>query len=286
MISEWRLILWSSFPCFRSSSKRKYGFSWDIFCIDSSPPAIHQRSHPWHLFWGAHRAPCWQYPRSTVLDVGHQSPHQRGDPHRSCNWPVRHRSWTSSIIHSETCQKSSGHGGSYYGNRVGNRRWCVSYSLPQGPFCSFIPSYHACTFQGPRFHLLSGYCSLLDPHRSYHLCNNCRQVSLQTFCNPSIHNINSSGGKYAKKHVPVNLRYILSAESAANDGLAFPFLSLSIYLTLDSTPREAITDWIVYGCLCKVSSNLLYRLIDVIFQRSSDHGHSHRCSVRYMFHFN
>ena len=52
----------------------------------------------------------------------------------------------------------------------------------------------------------------------------------------------------------VDLRNILNAEAAANDGLAFPFLSLAMYLTLDSTPREAISDWIVYGCLCEISS--------------------------------
>jgi len=60
------------------------------------------------------------------------------------------------------------------------------------------------------------------------------------------------GGKYAKKHVPLNLRQILSAESAANDGLAFPFLSLSLYLTLDSTRRAAIGHWFLIGWLYQV----------------------------------
>ncbi|TFK25717.1 hypothetical protein FA15DRAFT_654945 [Coprinopsis marcescibilis] len=60
------------------------------------------------------------------------------------------------------------------------------------------------------------------------------------------------GGKYAKKHVPVNLRQILSAESAANDGLAYPFLTLSIYLMVDSTPEVAVGHWVALGCLYQV----------------------------------
>ncbi|RDB16672.1 putative Na(+)/H(+) antiporter C3A11.09 [Hypsizygus marmoreus] len=60
------------------------------------------------------------------------------------------------------------------------------------------------------------------------------------------------GGRYAKKHVPLNLRHILSAESAANDGLAFPFLTISLYLLLDTTRREAITHWVLIGWLYQV----------------------------------
>jgi NhaP-type Na+/H+ or K+/H+ antiporter len=59
------------------------------------------------------------------------------------------------------------------------------------------------------------------------------------------------GGKYAIKHVPVNLRQILSAESAANDGLAYPFLSISIYLITETSRRTAITKWFLVGWLCK-----------------------------------
>jgi NhaP-type Na+/H+ or K+/H+ antiporter len=58
------------------------------------------------------------------------------------------------------------------------------------------------------------------------------------------------GGKFAVKHVPINLRRILSAESAANDGLAYPFLSISMYLTLESSRRAAIGKWFLVGWLC------------------------------------
>jgi sodium/hydrogen antiporter len=54
------------------------------------------------------------------------------------------------------------------------------------------------------------------------------------------------------KHVPKNLRLILSAESAANDGLAYPFLSISLYLTLESSRGTAIAKWFVVGWLCKI----------------------------------
>ncbi|PBK73818.1 Sodium/hydrogen exchanger [Armillaria solidipes] len=60
------------------------------------------------------------------------------------------------------------------------------------------------------------------------------------------------GGKFAVKHVPLNLRQILSAESAANDGLAYPFLSISIYLTVESSKRVAFEKWLIIGCLYQV----------------------------------
>ena len=67
----------------------------------------------------------------------------------------------------------------------------------------------------------------------------------------------ATGGKYAKDHVPEKLRNILSAESAANDGMAYPFLTLSLYLILDSSWRAAIKDWILIGCLCESFECLL-----------------------------
>ncbi|KAI0093490.1 Sodium/hydrogen exchanger [Irpex rosettiformis] len=60
------------------------------------------------------------------------------------------------------------------------------------------------------------------------------------------------GGRYAIKHVPTNLRRILAAESAANDGMAYPFLSISIYLTVESSRRVAIAKWFLVGWLYEV----------------------------------
>ncbi|KAK0186438.1 Sodium/hydrogen exchanger [Armillaria mellea] len=61
------------------------------------------------------------------------------------------------------------------------------------------------------------------------------------------------GGNFALKHVPVNLRHMLSAEAAANDGLAYPFLSISIYLTVESSKRVAFEKWLIIGWLCMFS---------------------------------
>ncbi|KIK67104.1 hypothetical protein GYMLUDRAFT_69294 [Collybiopsis luxurians FD-317 M1] len=60
------------------------------------------------------------------------------------------------------------------------------------------------------------------------------------------------GGNYAKKHVPEDLRHILAAESAANDGLAYPFLSISIFLTVESSKRVAFGKWFLVGWLYQV----------------------------------
>ncbi|KAG5349562.1 hypothetical protein C0989_003112 [Termitomyces sp. Mn162] len=60
------------------------------------------------------------------------------------------------------------------------------------------------------------------------------------------------GGKYARRHVPLNLRHILSAESAANDGLAYPFLTISIYLIVDKNKQEAVAHWVLVGWFYQV----------------------------------
>ncbi|THV05186.1 hypothetical protein K435DRAFT_115986 [Dendrothele bispora CBS 962.96] len=75
------------------------------------------------------------------------------------------------------------------------------------------------------------------------------------------------GGKFAVKHVPLNLRQILSAESAANDGLAYPFLSISIYLLIDATSREAVGHWFLVGWLYQViCGTVLGALIGIAFR--------------------
>lgn len=51
------------------------------------------------------------------------------------------------------------------------------------------------------------------------------------------------GGTFAEKHVPAHIRHMLSAESGANDGAAFPFLYIALYLTLDASPGHAVGQW-------------------------------------------
>lgn len=45
-----------------------------------------------------------------------------------------------------------------------------------------------------------------------------------------------------KMRVPHNLRQLISAESAANDGLGYAFLTFAIYLMVDKTAGEEVND--------------------------------------------
>lgn len=52
------------------------------------------------------------------------------------------------------------------------------------------------------------------------------------------------GGPWAEKHVPAHLRHMLMCESGCNDGAAFPFLYLALYLTTNRDDRRfAIAKW-------------------------------------------
>lgn len=57
-------------------------------------------------------------------------------------------------------------------------------------------------------------------------------------------------GRFAEKHVPLDVRNIILAEAGANDGLGFPFLYIGLYLILIKTPNHpyhnnggAILEW-------------------------------------------
>uniref|UniRef100_A0A8H7XPH3 Cation/H+ exchanger transmembrane domain-containing protein n=1 Tax=Psilocybe cubensis TaxID=181762 RepID=A0A8H7XPH3_PSICU len=60
------------------------------------------------------------------------------------------------------------------------------------------------------------------------------------------------GGKWADKHVPAHIRHLLAAESGCNDGAAFPFLYLALYLTIDRTTGIAVRDWFLVLWLYQV----------------------------------
>lgn len=53
-------------------------------------------------------------------------------------------------------------------------------------------------------------------------------------------------GHFAEKYVPRNIRYLMIAESGANDGLGYPFLFLAIYLTQMENFSDAIFKWSWY----------------------------------------
>ena len=75
------------------------------------------------------------------------------------------------------------------------------------------------------------------------------------------------GGKYAEKHVPEHLRHLLYAESGCNDGAAFPFLFIALYLILEADDRVAVEKWfyITWACKCfRNKVNLAHPLSDEI----------------------
>lgn len=61
-------------------------------------------------------------------------------------------------------------------------------------------------------------------------------------------------GKFAQDHVPSHLRHLLQAESGANDGAAFPFLYLALFLLLRDyhTPGEAVGYWFLLVILYQI----------------------------------
>ncbi|EGN93823.1 hypothetical protein SERLA73DRAFT_163247 [Serpula lacrymans var. lacrymans S7.3] len=66
------------------------------------------------------------------------------------------------------------------------------------------------------------------------------------------------GGKYADKHVPAHIRHLLAAESGCNDGAAFPFLYIALYLVLDSSTGQAIGDWFLFLWLYEVILGVVF----------------------------
>ncbi|KAF9793071.1 Sodium/hydrogen exchanger family-domain-containing protein [Thelephora terrestris] len=98
--------------------------------------------------------------------------------------------------------------------------------------------------------VVAGFMFLLFPSLSFISC--LVVAATLTPTDPVISAAIVGNGKYALEHVPAYLRNVISAESAANDGLAYPFLSLSIYLTVEATKGEAFKKWLLVGCLYQV----------------------------------
>ncbi|RIA97168.1 Cation/H+ exchanger [Glomus cerebriforme] len=68
-------------------------------------------------------------------------------------------------------------------------------------------------------------------------------------------------GRFAEKHVPPHVRNLLSAESASNDGLAYPFLFLSIYLMEEASVGKAIGQWILLAWLYQVALSCVIGIV-------------------------
>ncbi|KAI1880267.1 hypothetical protein JX265_001888 [Neoarthrinium moseri] len=74
-------------------------------------------------------------------------------------------------------------------------------------------------------------------------------------------------GKFAKR-VPKHLRDLLSAESGCNDGMAFPFIYLSLYLIQDKLNAKEVTyHWLVYTVLYECIFGAVYGFLIGYFAR-------------------
>jgi NhaP-type Na+/H+ or K+/H+ antiporter len=63
-------------------------------------------------------------------------------------------------------------------------------------------------------------------------------------------------GDLAEEHIPGRLRHLLTVESGINDGLAFPFVSLSV-LMLTQPPKAALTQWVLHTILWEVCGGIV-----------------------------
>lgn len=140
------------------------------------------------------------------------------------------------------------------------------FSLSSGPsFLTYGGSQAIIHALFPKLNLASALCisaclTPTDPVTCAAITRMCSRVS-SLLMNKRL----SSGGRFARKHVPPEIRHILSAEAAANDGLAYPFLSISLYLMTESSVRVAIQKGFLIGWLCKIFSVLLL-LVLMFFQ--------------------
>lgn len=78
--------------------------------------------------------------------------------------------------------------------------------------------------------------------------------------------------KFAQR-VPGHIRNVLSAESGSNDGMAFPFLFLGIYLIIAPDNSQAALDWFLYAilytvCLSVVIGALVGRIARLLIKFS------------------
>lgn len=67
-------------------------------------------------------------------------------------------------------------------------------------------------------------------------------------------------GVVAQDNLPKRIRHIISAESGANDGLAYPFVLLCI-LMLKTSPTEALSHWLTHVVLWEVGGAVLFGVI-------------------------
>ncbi|HZY66820.1 MAG TPA: cation:proton antiporter [Rubrobacteraceae bacterium] len=82
-------------------------------------------------------------------------------------------------------------------------------------------------------------------------------------------------GEVAENNLPARIRYLLSGESGANDGLAYPFVFLAI-LMIQEPPGEAILHWITRVILWEVlGAVIIGALIGYVAGKALDWARRH-----------
>ncbi|KAG0144421.1 hypothetical protein CROQUDRAFT_659971 [Cronartium quercuum f. sp. fusiforme G11] len=78
-------------------------------------------------------------------------------------------------------------------------------------------------------------------------------------------------GKFAQKHVPAHLRHLLQAESGCNDGAAFPFLYLAMFLALrgDHSIKKVVGEWIILVLLYQILLGVIIGAVIGILARKT-----------------
>ncbi|ACK69098.1 sodium/hydrogen exchanger [Gloeothece citriformis PCC 7424] len=68
-------------------------------------------------------------------------------------------------------------------------------------------------------------------------------------------------GPVAKQNLPERIRHIISAESGANDGLAYPFVFLPLLLLTKPSSTEALSEWFFKVVLWEVGGAVLLGIV-------------------------
>ncbi|CAG8804797.1 1449_t:CDS:2, partial [Racocetra persica] len=75
-------------------------------------------------------------------------------------------------------------------------------------------------------------------------------------------------GRFAQKYISIGLRDLISAESAANDGLGSPFLYIAVYLS-KMLPGEAVGRWFLVVICYQVILSIVIGFVIGYFARKS-----------------
>jgi hypothetical protein len=222
--------------------------------------AIHQRSRGRNGFRSDYGTLRRGRVQPTWLGGRYQYNHAGGDEGGVGHWPLRYRSRVAGVIHEEASPRISCARCPYHGHWVARCCWCACSASLQlfQRFSLHSFRIYVASLSASKFSILPGYSRLSYSNRPGDLRRHRWQVFPDSGLSPSCLGIHYSralgNGKYALEHVQSTLRHIISAEAAANDGLAYPFLNLTIFLTINASKGEAFKRWILDGCLCKFPS--------------------------------